>query len=185
MRRVNDSQVIIRRTIQQNIGIIQLPDEYMMGKNSSSSEYRFAEVVDGASPLAPGMKVIVHEMGSQSLELIGDKIHRAPIDFILAYINDTGAIQCLRNLVLVKPDPKEETVSGSFILAPESSRLPQTTGVVVNIGPDCKYVEVGQKALYALFSGVEVELGGQEYILLREEPPKGWTDEIVGILTNE
>lgn len=182
MRRVNDNQVLFRREIQQSIGLIQLPDEYTMGKTAQSSKYRFAECID-AKDIPTGAKVVVHEMMSQSLELIGDKIHRAPLDFCLGYIEEGRPFQCLKNVVLVRPDPVKETVENSFILAPESSRLPSTRGTVISIGPDCKYLEAGQRVLFALFSGLDIELEGETYLLLRELPlADNWTDEVIGII---
>lgn len=185
MRRANAETVLIRRQIQQSVGLIQLPDEYMMGKSASDSKYRFAEVVDGPEPLTPGDLIVVHEMQSQSLDLIGDKVHRAPLDFCLGFIpKGGGAFECLKNIVLVKPDPKEETVSGSFILAPEPSRLPAVKATVLKAGPEVKEVKEGDRVAVALFSGLEIEL--EEFgacLLVREFPlTDQYTDELLGWL---
>lgn len=184
MRRVNDQQILVRRRIQKQVGLIQLPDEYMMGTLSGAKDagYRFAECID-AKDIPVGAKVVVHEAMSQSLELIGDKVHRVPIDFVLGYLEEGRPFQCYKNIVLVKPDPVKETVGNSFILAPESSKLPATTGTVVSLGPDCKYLEVGARVMFALFSGLEIELEGESFILLRELPlTPQWTDEILGVV---
>lgn len=182
MKRVNDNQILIRRTIQKEIGLIQLPDEFTIGKTGASSMYRFTECID-AKDIPVGAKVIVHEAGSQSLELIGDNIHRAPIDFVLAYIED-NKVKCLKNLILVKVDPQEETISGSFLLAPESSRLPSQTGTVLQVGPDTQEIKVGDRIMWSLFSGVEIDLLDEgTCVLLREFPlNSNYIDEVVGIL---
>lgn len=185
MRRVNDSQVLMRREIQRSIGLIQLPEEYIMGKTTESSEYRWATCID-AKDIPTGARIVCHECMSQSLELIGDKVHRAPVDFVLGYISpEGGEFHCLKNVVLVKPDPRQETVENSFILAPDCSRKPSTTGTVISIGPDCKYVKPKDRVMFALFSGLDIQLDGETYLLLREMPlTSQYTDEIIGVIND-
>lgn len=187
MKRVNDSQILVRRQLQKEIGLIQLPDEYMIGHSAQDSKYRFCEVIDAPAPIPVGSKLVVHELQSQSLELIGDKVHRVPIEFALGYLEEGRPFQCLKNLVLVKPDPKEETVSGSFILAPEFSRLTPVKATVLQVGPDCKEVKVGDRVVTAPFAGLEIEL--EEYgacLLVREFPlTEQYTDELLGWLEND
>lgn len=182
MRVVNKEQVLFRRQRQSKIqedSLIQLPDEYLIGKNAESSKFRIGEFIDGPDNIPAGAKVVVHEAMSQSLELIGELVHRSPIDFVLAYIDNE--IHPLKNLVLVKPDPKEENIPGSFLLMPEFSRRPSQTGTVLALGPECKYLEAGARVAFALFSGVDFDFNGETYLLARETPLPGYEDEILGV----
>ncbi len=186
MRVVNKQQALFRRFMQNKLhedSLIQLPEEFLIGKNAESSKFRIGELIDGPENIPTGARVIVHEAMSQSLELIGEKVHRAPIEFVLAYIDKDDVVHPLQNLVLVKPDPKEENIPGSFLLMPEYSRRPATTGTVLALGPDCKYVEVGNKVAYALFSGVDFDLNGETFLLVREMPLSNqYADELLGVL---
>lgn len=189
MRTVNSEKIaIIRRQAQKSIGSILLPDSFSIGSSVESSAYRIAELVDGLG-LAPGTKIIVAEMGSHDLdlkEMIGEDIHRVPVENVLAYIDEAGA-HPLQNLVMVKPDEKEEKISGTMLIVPESSRRPSQTGTVLAVGPEVKEPELktGARVMFALFSGLEVPLAEGNVTFLRESPLWGHSDELVGILVDE
>ncbi len=177
MRSASKEIVLIRRQAQKTYGLLQLPDSYAIGSGASTSKYRIADLVSGPDHIPAGSQVIVQELGSQEID--GD-LHRVPIEFVLGYIDETGA-KPLQNLVMVKPDPKEEK-RGS-ILVPECSQPPSTQGEVLAIGPDVKEVAPGQRVLFALFSGLEVELDGVGAVtFLRENPMKSYSDELLAVI---
>mmetsp|Transcript_14571 Transcript_14571/g.28176 ORF Transcript_14571/g.28176 Transcript_14571/m.28176 type:complete len:228 (+) Transcript_14571:74-757(+) len=67
---------------------------------------------------------------------------------------------------------KEETSGG--ILLPDQAQTKQTQGVVV-ICDDGLEFKVGQAVVYSKFAGTDVELGGQEHVILKN-------DDVVGVM---
>jgi len=47
---------------------------------------------------------------------------------------------------------------GGLLVAPETSQRRPTTGVIVSLGPDCKYLQLGDSVLYSNFAGYVVDL---------------------------
>lgn len=47
---------------------------------------------------------------------------------------------------------------GGLIVTPETAERRPTSGTVVSVGPDCKYVKVGDSVLFSNFAGYLVEL---------------------------
>merc|ERR1712174_158344 len=67
---------------------------------------------------------------------------------------------------------KEETSGG--ILLPDQAQTKQTQGVVV-ICDDGLEFKVGQAVVYSKFAGTDVELEGQEHVILKN-------DDVVGVM---
>ena len=85
-------------------------------------------------------------------------------------------IKPLADRVVIKPAPAEEKTKGGIIL-PDTAKEKPVLGEVVAAGPgrtgeDGKIipleVKVGDKVLYGKYSGTEVTLDGQEYLIMRE-----------------
>lgn len=85
-------------------------------------------------------------------------------------------IQPLADRVVVKPREAEETTKGGIIL-PDTAKEKPIEGTVVAVGPgvvsdDGKRVEmsvkVGDLVLYGKYSGTEVTIDGDEYLIMRE-----------------
>jgi chaperonin GroES len=85
-------------------------------------------------------------------------------------------IKPLGDRVVIKPSPAEEKTKGGIIL-PDTAKEKPVVGEVVAVGPgrksdDGKLVamelKVGDKVLYGKYSGTEVTLDGQEYLIMRE-----------------
>lgn len=70
------------------------------------------------------------------------------------------------NLLIEKPKVKETTDSG--IVLPDNVKEAPQTGLVIAVGPDTT-IKVGTEVFYAKYSGVEVSLDDQEYLLCKEE----------------
>ena len=92
-------------------------------------------------------------------------------------------IRPLHDRILVKREDEEEGKHGSIIIPDTAKEKPQE-GEVVAVGPgkvteDGKRqpmeVKVGDKILFGKYSGSEVKLGDQEYLIMREE-------DVLGIL---
>ena len=85
-------------------------------------------------------------------------------------------IKPLSDRVVIKPSPAEEKTKGGIIL-PDTAKEKPVIGEVVAVGPgrkaeDGKLVpmelKVGDKVLYGKYSGTEVTIDGQEYLIMRE-----------------
>jgi chaperonin GroES len=85
-------------------------------------------------------------------------------------------IKPLADRVVIKPAPAEEKTKGGIIL-PDTAKEKPVGGEVVAVGPgkiadDGKKVtmevKVGDKVLYGKYSGTEVTVEGEEYLIMRE-----------------
>jgi chaperonin GroES len=85
-------------------------------------------------------------------------------------------IKPLADRVVVKPSPAEEKTKGGIIL-PDTAKEKPVIGEIVAVGPgkvtdDGKQVapevKVGDKVLYGKYSGTEVTVEGEEYLIMRE-----------------
>jgi chaperonin GroES len=85
-------------------------------------------------------------------------------------------IKPLADRVVIKPSPAEEKSRGGIIL-PDTAKEKPVVGEVVAIGPGKvtdegktvnPEVKVGDKVLYGKYSGTEVTIEGEEYLIMRE-----------------
>ncbi|MDT8898134.1 MAG: co-chaperone GroES [Thermanaerothrix sp.] len=78
----------------------------------------------------------------------------------------TPPIQPLGSRVLVRPlDQEARTASG--ILLPETAKEKPQTGLVVAVGDDEEIkVQVGDKVIFAKYSGTEFRHDGTEYLIM-------------------
>jgi chaperonin GroES len=78
----------------------------------------------------------------------------------------------LKDRVLVKPHEAEaKTASGIYI--PESAQEKPQKGTVVAVGSGKKdepmTVKVGDVVLYGKYSGTEIKIDGEDYLIMRED----------------
>ena len=82
----------------------------------------------------------------------------------------------LADRVIIMPSEAEEKTKGGIIL-PDTAKEKPIEGTVVAVGPgktsdDGKFVKlevkVGDKVLYGKYSGTEVTVEGDEYLIMRE-----------------
>ncbi len=93
----------------------------------------------------------------------------------------TTNVRPLEDRVLVQPAAAEtKTASGIFL--PESAKEKPLKGEVIAVGPgklndkgerSTLSVKKGDTVLYGKYSGTEVEIDGEEYIILRESELHG------------
>ncbi|MBE6779525.1 MAG: co-chaperone GroES [Ruminococcaceae bacterium] len=84
-------------------------------------------------------------------------------------------IKPLADNVVLKLTAAEETTKSGIVLAATVKEKPQLAEVVA-VGPggivngnDVKmYVEVGQKVVFTKYSGTEIKLDNEEYIIMRQ-----------------
>lgn len=95
----------------------------------------------------------------------------------------TVNLKPLGDRVLIKPLPQEEKTKGGIILPDTAQEKPQQ-GEVMAVGGGktldngqkvSMEVNVGDKVLYGKYSGAEVKVEGEEYLIIQEK-------EILGIL---
>jgi chaperonin GroES len=82
----------------------------------------------------------------------------------------------LADRVVIKPSPADEKSKGGIIL-PDTAKEKPVIGEVVAVGPGkvtddgkkiAPEVRVGDKVLYGKYSGTEVTIDGDEYLIMRE-----------------
>lgn len=80
-------------------------------------------------------------------------------------------VKPLHDRVIVKPAEKAEKTAGGIIIPDTAQEKPQK-GEVVAVGDGKKdeplTVKVGDTILFGKFSGTEIEIEGEKYLLLRE-----------------
>jgi chaperonin GroES len=85
-------------------------------------------------------------------------------------------IKPLADRLVIKPAAAEEKTKGGIIL-PDTAKEKPVIGEVVAIGPGkvmengtrvVLEVKVGDRVLYGKYSGTEVTLDGEEYMIMRE-----------------
>lgn len=80
-------------------------------------------------------------------------------------------IKPLADRVLVLPAPAEQKTAGGIIIPDTAKEKPQK-GTVVAVGPGKKdepmTVKVGDAVLYGKYSGTEMQLDGETYLIMRE-----------------
>jgi chaperonin GroES len=85
-------------------------------------------------------------------------------------------VKPLADRVIIKPAPAEEKSKGGIIL-PDTAKEKPVIGEIVAVGPgkvtdDGKKVamelKVGDKVLYGKYSGTEVTIDGENYLIMRE-----------------
>lgn len=85
-------------------------------------------------------------------------------------------IRPLDDRVVIEPFEAEERTAGGIVL-PDTAREKPQQGKVIAVGPGkllksgergALSVKVGDRVFYGKYSGTEVELDGQEYVIVRE-----------------
>ena|SRR5205823_12946764 len=94
-------------------------------------------------------------------------------------------VRPLHDRVLIKRVEEQETVRGGIII-PDSAKEKPQEGEVVAVGTGKRLengtvipleVKEGDRILFGKYSGTEIKVDDQDYLILRE-------DEILGILSN-
>ena len=81
------------------------------------------------------------------------------------------SIKPLQDRVLVKPADAEEKTAGGIIIPDTAKEKPQK-GTVMAVGPGKKdeptSVKEGDSILYGKYSGTEISVDGEDYLIMRE-----------------
>jgi len=77
----------------------------------------------------------------------------------------------LSDRVLIKPAPAEQKTAGGIII-PDSAKEKPLKGEIIAVGPGTKdeamQLAVGDSVLYGKYSGTEIELDGEKYLIMRQ-----------------
>ena len=80
-------------------------------------------------------------------------------------------IKPLADRVLVEPAAAEEKTAGGIIIPDTAKEKPQK-GTIVAVGPGKKdepmTVKVGDTVLYGKYSGTEISIDGNNYLMMKE-----------------
>ncbi|MDR1372874.1 MAG: co-chaperone GroES [Dysgonamonadaceae bacterium] len=80
-------------------------------------------------------------------------------------------VKPLADRVLVKPAEAEEKTLGGIII-PDSAKEKPLKGEVIATGDGTKdesmVLKAGDKVLYGKYSGTEIELDGEKYLIMRQ-----------------
>jgi chaperonin GroES len=73
-------------------------------------------------------------------------------------------------IVVEHPDDGERKTHGGLLIPATAAPAPKRCvwGEVALVGPDVRAVKAGDRILYLPQAGLEVELNGRDYVLLRE-----------------
>lgn len=81
------------------------------------------------------------------------------------------SIKPLADRVVVQPAAAETKTKGGIIIPDTAKEKPQK-GTIVAAGPGKKdepvTVKIGDSVLYGKYSGTEINIDGQEYLIMRE-----------------
>ena len=74
--------------------------------------------------------------------------------------------------VIIKPAPADEKTKGGIIIPDTAKEKPQR-GEIIAVGPgkdgNLMTVQVGDIVLYGKYSGQEINLDGNDYLIMRED----------------
>jgi len=78
-------------------------------------------------------------------------------------------IKPFEDRVLVEPEETEESRTKSGIIIPDTAREKPRTGKVIEVGTDeeiAENIKVGDRIVFAKFTGDEVEFEGKKYLIV-------------------
>lgn len=70
-------------------------------------------------------------------------------------------------VVAVREEAKTQTRAGLYL--PENAKEKPVIAKIVAIGPDVKNLKVGDKIVYKEYSTTDLKIGGDEYLIVKEE----------------
>jgi len=80
----------------------------------------------------------------------------------------TAPLQPLGDYVVAQAE-EAQTKTASGLYLPENAAEKPKTAKIVAVGKDAKQVKVGDRIVYKSYSTTDVKVGGDEYILVKEE----------------
>jgi len=81
----------------------------------------------------------------------------------------------LANRVLVERK-EESNTTASGIIIPDNAKEKPLQGTAIAVGPDAEGIKAGDVVVFGKYSGTEITIDGQEYLILN-------SDDILGLLS--
>jgi chaperonin GroES len=79
-------------------------------------------------------------------------------------------IQPLGENILVKVLQEDTKTKSGIVLPENASQVKPQEGKIIAMGSDKKIkLKPGQKVIFAKYSGTEIKIGGEEYLILKNE----------------
>lgn len=78
-------------------------------------------------------------------------------------------IHLQRNIIAVEPIRPPETTATGRIIIPEQAQDRIKQGIVKYVGPECKYVKVGDYVIFGAYTGTLLKIGDELLIMFQEE----------------
>lgn len=95
-------------------------------------------------------------------------------------MKDLKDISPLRLNLVVRQDALDNTTKSGLVISTNRDRNNKpSTGTVVTVGDECKYLSAGDKVVFSKYSGVFFEYNGEKDLLLMTE------SEILGKINND
>lgn len=83
-------------------------------------------------------------------------------------MSKSNSLKPLFDYILVKPTKQEEVTSSGIVL-PDTAEKKTQMGEVQEVGPDAKAVKKGQTIVYKEWGPQKIKLGQVEWLLIKEE----------------
>ena len=83
------------------------------------------------------------------------------------------AFEPIKDRIVVQPLAPESVTKGGIII-PDSVKESQSNAVVLSVGPEVKEIKPGDTVVYAKNRGVDVVIGMEHYLVMREEDALGY-----------
>lgn len=74
----------------------------------------------------------------------------------------------LTDRIIAVPDEADEKTASGILLTQGAQEKPKTAKVI-EVGPDVKQVKKGDQIIYEEFASTSVKVGGDDYIIVKEE----------------
>lgn len=119
----------------------------------------------------PKGQIIIDLHGSVSCDASGviqRRFEREMTNGATATVPDQKIIPNGDRVVVAVLKPKEKSIGG--VLLPQTAKDPPQEGVIVMVGdgPNVKKFTIGENVIFSKFSGAEMTLDGQQYLILAE-----------------
>ena len=104
------------------------------------------------------------------------KLRPVKLDETAGALDPTDKIRLTADRILIKAPDDSETRSKAGLVIPATAATPNRRCVwseVVLIGPEVRNVKAGDRVLYIPHAGLEVDVRGEIFLLLRERDVQG------------
>lgn len=169
IKKAIDSIDLERRKITKQMHQAKLMEATIVYINPKTNEQYLSD-------LAPGDKVIGDMAMFYPLDVMGAHFALARPPYLDLFIkNNNGAMTKFNphyDRIVIKADEAEKKTEGGIII-PETAQEKPRRGVVVAVGPGKKeepmQVKPKEKVLYSKYSGTEIEMDGEEYLIMKAD----------------